>query len=39
MLLSADTSTGVSKSMGLGMIGFADAYDRLAPDLVVVLGD
>jgi GDP/UDP-N,N'-diacetylbacillosamine 2-epimerase (hydrolysing) len=25
--------------MGLGLIGFADAYARLAPDLVVVLGD
>jgi GDP/UDP-N,N'-diacetylbacillosamine 2-epimerase (hydrolysing) len=39
MLLSADTSTAVSKSMGLGLIGFADAYARLSPDLVVVLGD
>ncbi len=39
MLLSADTATSVSKSMGLGMIGYADAYERLAPDLIVVLGD
>lgn len=39
MLLSADTATGISKSMGLGMIGLADAYARLAPDLVLVLGD
>ena len=39
MLLSADTSTAITKSMGLGMIGFADAYDRLDPELVVVLGD
>lgn len=39
MLLSADTATSVTKSMGLGMIGFADAYSRLAPDLIVVLGD
>jgi GDP/UDP-N,N'-diacetylbacillosamine 2-epimerase (hydrolysing) len=39
MLLSADTATAVTKSMGLGLIGFADAYARLAPDLVVVLGD
>jgi GDP/UDP-N,N'-diacetylbacillosamine 2-epimerase (hydrolysing) len=39
MLLSADTATAVTKSMGLGLIGFADAYTRLAPDLIVVLGD
>ncbi|MBC3932348.1 UDP-N-acetylglucosamine 2-epimerase [Undibacterium curvum] len=39
MLLSADTATAVTKSMGLGLIGFADAYARLAPDLIVVLGD
>lgn len=39
MLLSADTASGVSKSMGLGLIGYADAFARLAPDLVVVLGD
>jgi GDP/UDP-N,N'-diacetylbacillosamine 2-epimerase (hydrolysing) len=39
MLLSADTATGVTKSMGLGLIGFADAYAGLKPDLIVVLGD
>lgn len=39
MLLSSDTNTAVIKSMGLGVIGFADAYERLAPDIVVVLGD
>ncbi|WP_370203404.1 UDP-N-acetylglucosamine 2-epimerase [Alloalcanivorax venustensis] len=39
MLLSSDTSTAVTKSMGLGVIGFADAFERLAPDIVVVLGD
>ncbi len=39
MLLSADTNTAVTKSMGLGVIGFADAYERLQPDIVVVLGD
>ena len=39
MLLSSDSSIGVIKSMGLGMIGFADAYKRLNPDIVVVLGD
>jgi GDP/UDP-N,N'-diacetylbacillosamine 2-epimerase (hydrolysing) len=39
MLLSADTASAVTKSMGLGLIGYADAYARLAPDLIVLLGD
>lgn len=39
MLTSSDTPVGIAKSMGLGMIGFADALHELKPDLVVVLGD
>lgn len=39
MLLSSDTSIGITKSMGLGMIGFADALAELKPDLMLVLGD
>ncbi len=39
MLLSSDSAVGITKSMGLGLIGFADAFERLAPDLIVVLGD
>jgi len=39
MLLSSDTSIGISKSMGLAQISFAEAYDDLKPDIVVVLGD
>ncbi|EAU71141.1 hypothetical protein BL107_06409 [Synechococcus sp. BL107] len=39
MLLSSDTSVGITKSMGLGMIGFADALAELKPDLMLVLGD
>ncbi len=39
MLMSSDTPIGITKSMGLGMIGFADALDGLKPDLLVVLGD
>ncbi|MBT8077601.1 MAG: UDP-N-acetylglucosamine 2-epimerase (hydrolyzing) [Gammaproteobacteria bacterium] len=39
MLLGSDTPVAIAKSMGLGLIGFADAYDRLRPDLLVVLGD
>ncbi len=39
MLLSADTSCAISKSMGLGLIGFADALVDLQPDVLVLLGD
>lgn len=39
MLLSGDTSNATTKSAGLATIGFADAYEDLQPDLIVVLGD
>ena len=39
MLLSSDSPMGIAKSMGLGVIGFADALNRLKPDILVVLGD
>jgi GDP/UDP-N,N'-diacetylbacillosamine 2-epimerase (hydrolysing) len=39
MLTSSDSQVGVAKSMGLGLIGFADALNDLNPDLVLVLGD
>lgn len=39
MLLSSDSPVGVTKSIGLGVIGFSDAYSRLKPDLIVLLGD
>lgn len=39
MLLSSDTATGVAKSIGLGVVGFADVFDRLKPDVLVLLGD
>jgi GDP/UDP-N,N'-diacetylbacillosamine 2-epimerase (hydrolysing) len=39
MLTSSDTPVGVAKSMGLGLIGFADALHELQPDLIVVVGD
>lgn len=38
-LLSSDSSVGAAKSIGLGVIGFADTFLALKPDLVVVLGD
>lgn len=39
MLLSSDTDSGIVKSMGLGMIGYADALKELKPDALVILGD
>ena len=39
MLLSSDTPVGLAKSIGLAVIGFADALDRLRPDIIVILGD
>lgn len=39
MLLSSDTPIGVSKSMGLAQISFAEAFNELKPDIIVILGD
>lgn len=39
MLLSSDTGIGISKSIGLAQISFAEAFAELAPDLIIVLGD
>lgn len=39
MLMSSDTACGVTKSIGLGVIGFADALHELKPDLLLILGD
>lgn len=39
MLLSSDTQVGINKSIGLGVIGMGEAFDRLQPDLLLVLGD
>lgn len=38
-LLSSDTSVGIAKSIGLGVISFSETFQRLQPDLIVVLGD
>jgi len=37
--LTSDTELSICRSMGLGMIGFSDAFNLLQPDLIVVLGD
>lgn len=39
MQISSNTTVGVTKSVGLAVIGFADAFSNLAPDICVVLGD
>jgi len=38
-LLSSDSFIGIGKSVGLGVIGFADVFSDLKPNLIVVLGD
>jgi UDP-N-acetylglucosamine 2-epimerase (non-hydrolysing)/GDP/UDP-N,N'-diacetylbacillosamine 2-epimerase (hydrolysing) len=38
-LLSSDSSEGIAKSMGLAVIGFAQAFAHSSIDLLVVLGD
>ncbi|WP_066055895.1 UDP-N-acetylglucosamine 2-epimerase [Robertmurraya korlensis] len=39
ILLSSDTPVAIAKSMGLALVSFADYFDELKPDLLVVLGD
>lgn len=36
---SSDTPEGIAKSMGQGTLGFAEAYARFRPDILLVLGD
>ena len=39
ILMSSDTSVAISKSMGLAMISFAEYFEELKPDALMVLGD
>lgn len=39
MLLSSDSPVGISKSIGLGIIGFADGFQRADLDMLILLGD
>ena len=39
MLLSSDTQTAITKSVGIGIMSFADVFKRMKPDLLIVLGD
>ena len=38
-LISSDSAVGMTKSVGLGIVGFADAFSDLQPDIVILLGD
>lgn len=39
MLLDSDTPRGITKSMGIALIGFADCFDMNKPDIIIILGD
>ena len=39
ILLSSDSSIGVSKAMGLANISFSETFQESKPDILVVLGD
>jgi GDP/UDP-N,N'-diacetylbacillosamine 2-epimerase (hydrolysing) len=39
MLVSSDTPVGITKSIALGLIGFADVISDIEPDILLVLGD
>lgn len=39
MLLGSDTPEAIAKSVGLGIIGFGQAFSAFRPDILVVLGD
>lgn len=39
MTLAADAPGSIARSMGLGLVGFAQAYEQIRPDVIVVLGD
>jgi UDP-N-acetylglucosamine 2-epimerase (non-hydrolysing)/GDP/UDP-N,N'-diacetylbacillosamine 2-epimerase (hydrolysing) len=39
MLLSSDTAVGAAKSLALAVAGMAEAFDRLQPDIIILVGD
>ena len=39
IILSADTETAISTSIGLGIISFSKSYEHLKPDILLLLGD
>jgi GDP/UDP-N,N'-diacetylbacillosamine 2-epimerase (hydrolysing) len=39
MLLSSDTVGAMAKSVGVGILGMAQVWEQLKPDIILVLGD
>ena len=39
MLIGGDTSVAISKSLGVGITGLAKVFQRLKPDILVLVGD
>lgn len=39
MLIGSDTAVGITKSMGIALIGFADYFENNRPDIVLIIGD
>ncbi len=39
ILNDSDSPAEVTRSMGRGLLGFADVFEKISPDVVVVLGD
>lgn len=39
MLLSSNSAVGTAKSVGLGLIGYSDALNRMNPECLIILGD
>lgn len=39
MLVSGDTDSAITKSAGLALIGFSEAWGALKPNLAIILGD
>jgi len=39
ILLSSDTPQAICKSMGLALMGYGEALNRLRPDILIILGD
>lgn len=38
-LLSSDTDVGMAKTLGLAMLGLADVFGRIRPDMVLLIAD
>ena len=39
LLTDSDSAVAIARSIGVGVMGFAEAYARLEPDLLLLLGD